>query len=288
MAVDAFAEKLGLLLSQGSLAASRFSSSDRRRLETLFDSGILIEKRRGAGRCVVLVSTEAFSTFIARAYPSGLEKIPEDLTPRTRAVMEARNSKKSRETGPLTVLLRGFGDAQMHAEGRALPVAQWTDMAGVAALRIGGKRNWRFFGNLAVVENIEVFWNIEKVAPFVEMALYAQGRLSQNIIDWLASPEMARTQIIHFGDYDPVGLDEYLRLKKARPLRTKLYMPEDIEDLIARYGNKALVSNSAAVLRRLRKAEDADVAKVVGMLDRHGAGLEQEILLSKKLKNGPE
>ncbi len=284
MAIDALAEKLGLLLTQGAVPASRLSARDRARLQGMFDAGVLVEEKSGAGRRVVLTNAESLGVFIRRIYPSGLEGISSDLLPRTRAVLEQRDAKKSRELGPLTVLLRGFGSAQLEAGDQVLPVAQWTNAAGVAALHITDEKVWGFSGVLAVVENLEVFWNIEKIDPSVDLALFAQGRMSQRIVGWLSSAAMGGAQIIHFGDYDPVGLDEYLRLKQERPRRTALYVPGNLEDLLKKYGKRQLLDDSQAVFQRIRKSKDSDVARIVKMMDRWGVGLEQEVLLRETLK----
>jgi hypothetical protein len=159
-----------------------------------------------------------------------------------------------------------------------LPVAHLTELAGVAALRLED-RQWRYSGVLAIVENLEVFWNVEKLETGAQLALYAQGRLSGRILNWLSSPAMAQAQIIHCGDYDPVGLDEYLRLKIACPERSKLYLPSNLEDLFSQYGKRDLLGCNTAVLARLRKTEDKEVRRVVKLMDRYGVGLEQEALL---------
>lgn len=39
-------------------------------------------------------------------------------------------------------------------------------------------RQWEFVGVLAVVDNLEVFWNFEKLKTGAQLAVYAQGRLS--------------------------------------------------------------------------------------------------------------
>lgn len=278
MAVDALAAKLGLLLELGNLPSSRLTESDRARLQSLFDAGVLEMEKSGAGKKVVVKNQEALGAFVMKNYPSGLEGRQEVLTPRSRAVAELRDSKRSREIGPLMVLLRGFGNCKLRSGEEVLPVAHWTKLAGVAALRLDD-RQWQFSGVLAIVENLEVFWNFEKLETEAQLALYAQGRLSGRVLDWLSSPGMAQTQIMHCGDYDPVGLDEYLRIKAALAERTELYLPANLEDLLRRYGKRELLADSAAVLARLRKTEDHEVRRVVTLMDRHGVGLEQEALL---------
>jgi hypothetical protein len=60
------------------------------------------------------------------------------------------------------VLLRGFGDCVLHADEEVLAVAHLTELAGVASLRLDD-REWSYAGTLAIVENLEVFWNFEKL-----------------------------------------------------------------------------------------------------------------------------
>ncbi|EKD39161.1 MAG: hypothetical protein ACD_75C00490G0005 [uncultured bacterium] len=282
MAVDALADKLLLLVTQGSLAASRLTDRDRVRLQSLFETRVLTIERGGAGKKVVVQNQDALDAFVLRNYPSGLQGSNVALPPRSRAVADFRDSKRARETGPPTVLLRGFNACELRAGEEVLMVAHWTKLAGVAALCLDDQE-WEFTGVMAVVENLEVFWNFEKLETGAQLAVYAQGRLSGRILNWLASPAMAQARIIHCGDYDPVGLDEYLRLKASCPERTGLYLPPNLEDLFFRFGKRNLLEGSnAAVLARLRKCHVLDVCRVVELMDRYGVGLEQEILLLER------
>lgn len=222
---------------------------------------------------------KALDAFVERFYPSGLLGTSEYLTPKSRAVAEFRDSKKARAVGPLMVLIRGFGNCEFRAGVEKLDVAHWTELAGVAAICLEG-RSWEFTGILAVVENLEVFYHFENLKTGAELAIYAQGRLSGRVLNWLSSPPMARAGIIHFGDYDPVGLDEFLRLKEACSGRTTIYLPANLEDLLSRYGKRdLLLGNNATILARLRKTEDQEVRQIVELIDQYGVGLEQEILL---------
>lgn len=278
MAVDHLAEKLWQLLEQGHLPASRFAERDRIRLQSLFETRVLQEERSGAGKKVVVHDREAVERFFGQCFPSGVDGRPEELLPRSRAIAELRDSKKTSETIPPIALLRGFDGCKLFVDGEAVAVVAWTNTAGVAALRIDD-RQWRYDGTLAIVENLEFFWNIEKLNTGAQLALYAQGRLSGRILDWLASPGMLQASILHCGDYDPVGLDEYLRIKTACPGRTKLYLPVNLEVLLIRYGKKELLQSSTPVLDRLRKTEDKEVRQLVNLLDQYAVGLEQEVLL---------
>jgi hypothetical protein len=203
-----------------------------------------------------------------------------DLPARSAAVAGLRDAKRAPRADAEPLLLRGFGGACLHGEHRVLEVAEWTRRAGLAAVRLDAARSWGFSGTVAVVENLEVFLHVERLGLGCDLALYAAGRLSQRVLAWLASPPLSESRFLHCGDYDPVGLDEYLRLANACPGRTRLHLPEGLETLLATYGKPELLRASPAVLARLRRCPDPDVARVVALLDRYGAGLEQEILLA--------
>jgi hypothetical protein len=277
--VDALAEKLRILLLQGALAASRLSRRDRIRLQALFDAEVLHEERAGAGLRIVVKKPTAFQAFAEKTYPAGLYGGGEELPFRARAVAELRDSKKAKGRCPATVLLRGFRGAVLSVDDNFLEVAAWTAQAGVAVVALDRLSHWNFSGVIAVVENLEVFWNIEKVEPKVELALFAEGRLDKRILAWLASTPMQGARIIHFGDYDPVGLDEYLRYKEASPGRIELYRPPNLEELFRKYGKPRLLTDSAAIMPRLRQTSDPDACSIIQLMDRFGAGLEQEALL---------
>ncbi|MHB1184294.1 MAG: DUF7281 domain-containing protein [Desulfobulbia bacterium] len=280
MAVNALAAKLERLLARGEIAASQFTARDRDHLLGLFDAKVLEEKRSGAGKSVVVKNHNTLAAFVTRHYPSGLEGRQDDLSPRSKAVANFRDSKKSSEpAGAFTVLLRGFQGCELHVNGQPLSVAKWTELVGVAISRLDVNQKWKFSGVLAIVENLEVFWNFEKLKTGAQLAIFSGGRLDERIIKWLSSSGMAQAQIIHCGDYDPVGLDEYLRLKTACPGRTSLHVPPALEEILSRYGNKEIVSRSTAILKRLRKSDDPHVQWVVSLLDRYGVGLEHEALL---------
>lgn len=98
--------------------------------------------------------------------------------------------------------------------------------------------------------------------------------------DFLCFLREKNGRIIHCGDYDPVGLDEYLRLKTACPESAGLYLPANLEDLLFRYGKRELLlGSSGVILVWLRKTEDQEVRRIVELMDQYSVGLEQEVLL---------
>jgi hypothetical protein len=277
--VDSLARKLAILSDSSSLPSSSLSKADRKRVQSLFDAGIIDEVRSGAGRRLVVTNQAALNAFIGSLYPSGLEGSPGNLPSRCKAVADSRDSKKAIGRRPATLMVRGFNDCTFLKDDSRLAVAEWTKNAGVASLCLDSMEGWQFKGTVGLVENLETFWHIERFAPFVDLAIYAEGRIGANVLHWLNSPGMTDTRIVHFPDYDPVGMDEYLRIKGAIPRRTELFQPSDLEKLFTRYGKAQLLHDSSAILARLRKSSNADVHNVVELMDRFGVGLEQEALL---------
>lgn len=277
--VDYLAKHLAILSDRSSLPSSSISKADRKRLQSLFDAGVIEEERSGAGRRLIVTNQTALQAFIHSLYPSGLEGFKGDLPSRSKAVAERRDSKKAIGKRPAILLVRGFNDCAFYKYESKLSVAEWTKNAGVASICLDLMEGWKCQGTLGLVENLETFWHLEKIAPFVDLAIYTEGRIGANVLDWLNSPGMIEARVVHFPDYDPVGMDEYLRIKRACPGRTELYRPDNLKQLFARYGKAQLLNDNSAVLARLRKSADIDVHYVVELMDKIGVGLEQEVLL---------
>lgn len=279
--VDSLANHLAHLQEKGFLPAGAVAKRDALRLQILLDAGVLREKRQGAGKRLVVQDEKGLQSFINSLYPAGLSgNAPTTLPPRSRAVATRRDAKKSSRGAAEALFLRGFDNACLKTDKSVLLVADLTRQAGVAALLLDdGMPAWSYDGIIMVVENLEVFVHLERLSPEAALVLYAGGRLSGRTLEWLSSSPMAGCRIIHCGDYDPVGLDEYLRLSLACPGRVNLYLPPNIEYLFKHYGKRSLVEKGQAILRRLRKSDDPAVRHVVSLMDRFGAGLEQEALL---------
>ena len=146
-------------------------------------------------------------------------------------------------------------------------------------MRLEEPFTWGFSGTVAVAENLEFFLSFEAAGIKCDLVIYAGGRLSDRIISWLASPLMEACSVLHCGDYDPAGLREYLRLREAMGSRAVLYVPDNMERLLKKYGRAELVRNQAHILPGIRSCAVPEVLNVMDMVERYGLGLEQEVLL---------
>jgi hypothetical protein len=242
-----------------------------------------IERRpAGRGELLRVRSVEAFGLFVSDRFPLGLEDpgdTPADRVSGVRLHGDAKAAVRGRNEG---VFLRSTkpGTSLESESGQILPVAEWTSIGGVAALTLEETRRWRFTGTVAIVENAEPFWQFERELPQADLAVYASGRLSERMLGWLASEEMAGCRFVHWGDYDPVGCMEYVRLCNRCPGRAIMHVPARVADLLPVYGKQSLLTDQIDTLSALRGVVvPPEVGQLLAMFDQLRRGLEQEALL---------
>lgn len=274
---DAFARLLKRMLEDDRVPYSQVSTRSENKLRSLLDAGVVRKTRRGSGFVLEVIDAGMLRSFLQQKYPE--TDFPVDVSPRARSAGSLRNAKRAGRTDREPVLLRAFrpticqnGDVRFDLRGR-------TRETGATCLVLHEEESWSLSGRIAVVENLECFLHFEKMGVSVDAALYASGRLSGRVLQWLRSSAMAGCTFRHCGDYDPVGLDEYRRLRTAVGDRAQLHVPDDLRGLLGTYGRSDLIAHSSSTLQRLRTADDPDVRRVAALLDETGRGLEQEALL---------
>lgn len=274
---DAFARLLRRLLEEGSIPFSQVSARTMKEFQSLIDAEALIKSRSGGGLVLEVRSPQTVEAFYQRRYPSDSSLVAGP--PRAQAVGMLRNAKRVGRTGQEPVLLRAMNPIPCSREGVEIDLHTATAQGGAACLILEPGRFWTLDAHVAVVENLECFLHFEQMGIAADVALYAAGRLSDLKLSWIASPELSRCRFTHCGDYDPVGLDECLRVKAVVGDRARLHTPGNLTSLISKYGRPELLRDSKAVLGRLRQTHDAEVQAVLKTLDKTCCGLEQEVLL---------
>lgn len=285
---DSLEKKLRRLVETGSIPLSALGKRHEEALRPLVEAQVLVRERAGAGLRYKVTNIEAVIAFARARFPhwdKGLHGLNclETTIPHAAAIRYRKDSKAVTRAASDVVLLRGFKGTHLVSlsTGERFDVSFLTEKAGLSALLIKRPFEWAFHGrNVWIVENLEAFLHIEKVEQDVELALYGSGRLSTRVISWLASPLFCVKSFIHFPDYDPAGLAEYLRLKENLKERAVLYIPLNLESMLKEFGKKSLMLNQAHLIRKLRECGVEEIAGVLELLEKHGRGLEQEVLLS--------
>ena len=113
----------------------------------------------------------------------------------------------------------------------------------------------------------------------MELAVFGSGNMSNRLVDWLVSDDLKSCSLVHWGDYDPCGVLEYLRLAERCPDRTSSFVPDHIDSLLEN-GQRELLLRQKDFLNKLRtKTADIHVARMVALFDKHRKALDQEGLL---------
>ncbi len=284
MGLDALSSRISRLLKEGSIASSQLSRQSRKVLAPLFDAGVLVEERSGAGKRVRVISKKALLEFGRKIYPSGFdgEGLRQDGIhglSKTLSLGFFRDAKRSSATSPQPVLLRGTEGTFLSSQRGRFPVGELTSAFGLSAIILKENETWGFEGSVALVENLEPFLAVEKTGVGAELSIYAGGVVSNRILDWLCSPEMAGCPLYFLPDYDPEGLEEYLRVRERVGRRATLFVPDGIAALFKKYGKPSLLSNQRAAFQRLRKRGDRQIRDILDLMEEYGAGLEQEALV---------
>lgn len=286
--LNPLASLLHQLLTSGEIVRSKISVRMRKELSVLFDLGALKEEKRGGGWVVVVAKQDSLHRFADRKFPSGLfGEGDASEGRRTQSLNRFGDTKSMPGLDFEFVLLRVFGDAQvittMSKRKVNVDASAITLQTGCVALILqdaADSSEWPCIrGNVATVEGPELFYRFDWAAVGVSVAILTNGRMSDRLLSWVTST-MLEGKLTHFGDYDPVGLDEYRRLKE-RASRATFYLPPNLENHFKenRFLKPELMDKSSALLPRLTETQDSNILKVIDFMRRYGGGVEQEVLL---------
>jgi len=181
---------------------------------------------------------------------------------------------------PEIVCVRSWKEEALRKDGQPNTAASATAAHGAFSFMLRSASAYTLHGACALVENPTAFSCFERFGLHLDVVVYGQGRCSGRLLSWLATMT-DEFRLVHLPDYDPVGLSEFERLRKQLGDRVELYIPENIDALFDRYSNRELLKkgNSQSMLSALRATSSKSVRLIVDLIDKHNAGLEQEVLL---------
>jgi hypothetical protein len=271
------------LLTAGALAKTACSAELVSFVAPLLDSTVLAWERSGTGRRLLVQNADALSSFILDRFPfTGLE-MEAEISRRVASVGRFRNSKALRGDTPEIVTLRGWSNNALWRDGKPVAVSEATRLHTLFSFALARDNGYELRAPCALVENPAVLLAFEKFRTNLDIpvAIFAGGRVSNRLLDWLASQTASSFHLRHFPDYDPVGLSEYARIHARLGGRAALHLPANLSDYFARLSNGELLRFSATrtLLAKLRPVRIPEIRTVIDLIDRHNGVLEQEALL---------
>ena len=279
------------LLETGSLPASRLRSA-LGDLKTPLASRILVRRAKGAGEVIEVAKPEAYRAWIGHTFPGAFGGMTSS-GPRASNIAMARDSKRGQHgLGHFMVSARAH-DPQPDLEpasAKALAdLVEATRRWGGASiiLEVPSEKGGAVQGptlpsgaRVMTVENSENFCASVHMREEANVFLFcgSGGRLREALIDWLA--DQPTIQVVHSGDYDPVGLQEFSRLVARMPGRVRLYMPIDLDLRFRKFSNRSLMEKAGnrAVMTSLVRGVDTAMDHVIDLIAEFGP-MEQESLL---------
>lgn len=252
----------GEQLAWGSVPKSVQNSNS---LSELLATGVLTKVRRGAGRTLIAADLAALERFLDNRFPGRHSGVAGDGIAN---VKRYRDSKGGKKESIGVVLLRGWQPILVN--GAQVDLAYYTEhFSSFSVVKPQLKVQ-----KLCLVENLDTFVIAERVLGRDWTFAHTYGRLGLKTLTGLAAEE-----ILHFGDWDFTGLDEYLRLREQFP-QTQLYLPENLEALWTT-SSKPL-KKGAVITKRLKESEDTGVIRVLSLLGITNQFLEQQAVFSSQ------
>lgn len=98
----------------------------------------------------------------------------------------------------------------------------------------------------------------------------------KDLLSWLQS---IPNPYLHFGDFDFAGIRIYQQeFKRTLQQRASFFIPENLPEVLRRYGNRELYNNQLSLATQLSE-EEPEVKELIRLLHQEHKGLEQEIFI---------
>ena len=293
--IDTNAKLLAQLLEAGSLPSSLVKSKVTISLfDKLIQIGLIQKQRKGAGSQFSLINKERREVFIGNEYPSGLEFIENNMFPRrVQGIKNCKNSKSLKKLDFDLITLRGKSIIEYKEKNIDLSLSSDDVTYLSLKLEIGSLINIHQEScTIVTVENPTAFTELGKmVSCSWDIAVYTGGKMSEILINQLKYWGEKGHKIIHFGDYDFVGMEEFIRILHVCS-DARFYLPESLGDeFVKNYGNIELLEKQVTQHKKFSISMSSlantkgrgDLRKLHQLIQNNAKGLEQESLYSSSL-----
>ena len=262
------------LLEAGRITSSNIPKSALSEIERLKDQGFIDWERSGRGGVYTIDDRDAV---IALLKNTGYHGATETLTSKALAVALHKDAHKGKDE-TLLLMLSATEEVLWYKNGVPVDLFKIVQDCGIASFVIKPGDDWQTDKPIALVENKDLLVHADQYFKKIEFegtVIHYPGWVSKRTIAWLKTLKI--TSVTIFPDYDPVGIINYLILKKELP-DLKIYIPENLPDLLIRYGDPNRLETSTD-RKLIEQTKDEKALSLYALLLKHGAGLHQEGLM---------
>lgn len=265
----------------GTLASSQCTPAQRQSLDAFArQTGAIRCQRQGRGDTYRIADLVLFDSHLKTLSPQHDISPADDAPVRARHIALARDSKaRGHQHASQYLLLKGVGTSVHWHESRrniALPLSRHTEDFGAASVRIEPTDHWKSEHPLWLIENQALFDRTDWLPAHQGVTLlHYTGQLTGTLLDWLAHCPRA-SHIMHFPDYDGVGLLNFSRLYRRLGPQCAFWLMPDWQNRLTRYGSAELWRRTLHHLDSASPHLPAALTPLVQHMRQSGLALEQE------------
>jgi len=262
------------LLETGRITSSNIPKPALYEIEEMKEKGFVDWERSGRGRVYFIDDHDAVTALLKN---TGYHGESEELTPKAKAVALHKDAHKGKDE-TLLLMLSATKEVFWYNNGVPVNIFKVVRDCGVASLLIKLGDDWQTDKPIALVENKDLLVHADqyfKKIQFDGTVIYYPGWVSKRTIAWLKT--LKKLSVTIFPDYDPVGIINYLILKKELP-GLKIYIPDNLPELLIRFGDPERLK-TLTDRKLIEQTKDEKASFLYNLLLKHGAGLHQEALM---------
>ena len=263
------------ILDDGYITGSKIPKSTKSSVDQLVAINALELNILKRGSRYSIGNQEIFQAEISARYPEGLESVVnfDSESSRYLGVKSLKDAKLSRKKYP-TVQVFVKDSSKVIIDGKNAP--EGIEEFSLSVL-VDSLCKWDVKGKIILIENQEPYLRSKSLFSEVSAIICYNGRINDKISEWICESKM---DVIICPDYDPVGLDEYWKLKCKIGDRLDIFLPKSISDDF-KYATSELLDKgkNREVLLRLANTDSLDLPaqRILELIQKWNAGLMQEI-----------
>lgn len=237
------------------------SSSD---FHTLLEAEIISRVPSGRGYYYEVSKQEHFDAFYKKKYPKGDIEVLSEIDNQ----LKYRDTKATALKKDRVIFLRG--SQKIRLNGSILDLADATQKFNIFSAVFQTLQAKK----ICFVENLQPFLEVEKILGDEYTYIHFYGRLPRQEV--LLNIEC--DEYLHFGDYDFVGLNEFLKAKEVFE-NCEIYVPDNYDKLYKEFSKPRKAKDT--MYDKVKNSTIYEVVKIREQLKKHNQFLEQQVVISE-------
>ena len=240
------------------------SSSDD--FQTLLGAKIIEKIPSGRGYYYKVVKVDKFHDFYKNKFPREEIEVETEIDNQ----LKYRDTKATDLKKDRVVFIRSFYEIEINS--KKINLAQSMDDFNIFSTVLESLKAKK----ICFVENLHTFLEVEKLLGREYTYIHFYGRLARREV----LQKIECQEYLHFGDYDFVGLLEFIKASEVFK-NCKLYIPENYDELYREFSRPREQKDTA--FKEVKNSTIPEVVKIREQLKSSNRFLEQQVVMSSVL-----